>query len=178
MYRLTHYATYTGTEVEWKVGATAANALLSGSAGHTYCFKVRARDLAGNVSAWSAETCTALPLDNPAFKHAIGWTKRTDAGYYLNTYSTTTRRGATLTRAGVQAKALVLVATRCPSCGVVKVYWDTGVFKRVSLVARVTRKKELIPIAAFPYVRTTSLRIVVASSRRPVRIDGLVARRH
>jgi subtilisin family serine protease len=178
MYRHTHYAAYTGTDVEWKVGATAANALLSGSAGHTYCFKVRARDLAGNVSAWSAETCTALPLDNPAFKHAIGWTKRTDSGYYLNTYSTTTRRGATLTRAGVQAKALVLVATRCPSCGVVKVYWDTGVFKRVSLVARVTRKKELIPIAAFPYVRTTSLRIVVASSRRPVRIDGLVARRH
>jgi hypothetical protein len=32
--------------------------------GYTYCFSARARDHAGNTSAWSAARCTTVPSDD------------------------------------------------------------------------------------------------------------------
>jgi len=42
----------------WKSATTATSATYSGAYGNTYAFHVRARDQAGNVSAWSAVVTT------------------------------------------------------------------------------------------------------------------------
>jgi hypothetical protein len=146
---------------------------LTGTPGVTYCFWIRARDTAGNLSSQSERVCTAIPADNPAFRHGAGWTKKTGSGYFLRSYSLAKNKNATLTRTGAQGKRFVLVATRCPGCGTVRVYWDVGLSRRISLAASSVRKRQVIPIVSFDYVRTTQIKVVVASSGRPVHIDAL-----
>ena len=172
-YEKSSYTAYSGTTVAWKTETGATNDSLTASPGFTYCFQSRARDAAGNLSAWSERACTAVPADNPAFRHGSGWSKKTEAGYFLGTYSLAKRRNATLTRGGAQGKEFALVATRCPGCGSVRVYWDVGLSRRVDLASSTVRKRQIIPIVAFDYVRTVEIKVVVASSGRPVRIDGL-----
>ena len=82
-----------------------------------------------------------------------------------------------MTLPGAQAKRLALVATRCPRCGTVSVFWDTGVSRKVRLTAPSVRKRQIIPLVAFDFVRTVAIRIVVASTGRPVRVEGLAASR-
>ena len=172
-YEATSYTAYTGTTVAWKTAAGGGGDSFTGRPGVTYCFWTRARDAAGNVSVSSARVCTAVPADNPAFSHGAGWAKKTGAGYYLGTYSLAKNKNATLTRTGAQGKHFVLVATRCPGCGTVRVYWDVGLSRSINLAASSVRKRQVIPIVSFDFVRTANIRVVVASSGKPVHIDGL-----
>jgi hypothetical protein len=94
-----------------------------GQPGYTYCFGVRGRDAAGNVSAWTPDSCTAVPLDDRSLS-APGWTRGTSGAYYEGTYSGTRTKGATLTRTGVHARRLAVVAKTCPTCGKVAVLFD------------------------------------------------------
>lgn len=141
--------------------------------GNTYCFTVRANDNAGNVSAASAQKCSAMPIDDPSLSGA-GWTRaKGQAGFYQGTYASSLAKGATLTRTGVQAKRLALVATKCPTCGAVEVRMGGTLLKKVSLAAATTQKKQLIPLASFPGVVAGTVTITVATSGKPVFIDGL-----
>jgi hypothetical protein len=141
--------------------------------GGTYCFSVKASDNAGNISAASAQKCTAAPVDDPSLS-GRGWTRlHGQAGYYRGTYASSLAKGATLTLKGVQAKRLALVATRCPTCGVVDVSMGGTLVKRVNLAFSSTQKSQIIPLASFPGVVAGPVTITVVSSGKPVFIDGL-----
>jgi hypothetical protein len=161
-----------GSFVTWRSLTPARRATFIGSPGSTYCFSVRAIDLGGSASEWSAERCTAIPLDDRALRARGGWSRERGRGYYLKTYSLSFTRGAALVRRGVVAKRLALIATKCDS-GTVKVYWKGTLLKRINLASRVVRKKQLFRLATFPAVETGTVRIVVASRRMPVEIEGL-----
>ena len=141
--------------------------------GNTHCFQVTATDNAGNGSGPSAEKCTALPVDDAALAGA-GW-KRSGgrAGYYRGTRSTSSTKGATLSLAGVRAKRLAIVATRCPGCGTVKVIQGRTALKTLRLAATKVKKERVIPVAAFSSVHTGKVKVRVASSGKPVIVDGL-----
>ncbi len=51
----------------WQTQTTATSAVFSGVLGHTYCFRVRARDQLGHVEEWPSytdgDTCTAISTD-------------------------------------------------------------------------------------------------------------------
>lgn len=85
-----------------------------------------------------------------------------------------TRKGAAL-RTRVSARRLALVATVCRGCGTVDVYVGSKRVKRISLHASSTRKRRIIPIVTYPAAAGRSVKIVVVSSSRPVRIEGLGA---
>ena len=141
--------------------------------GNTYCFSVTVQDNAGNTSAPSAEKCSAMPVDDVSLAGS-GWSRNSgQAGYYRGTYSGTTTQGARLTRTGVQAKRLALVATRCPGCGTVNVKMGGTLLKKVSLAATATKKQQVIPLATFPGVVAGTITITVTTSGKPVFIDGL-----
>lgn len=130
---------------EWQ-GTAQASVALDTFAGYTYCFSVRARDASGNVSDWSAERCTAAALDDHSLSASPSWSRGYSGRYYFGTYRVTTRAGATLSRTGVVARRFALVATRCSTCGVVGVYLNGVLLKRISLRATTTLYQRVFAI--------------------------------
>jgi CSLREA domain-containing protein len=158
--------------VDWLTDVADSAATFVGQPGHSYCFSARATDGAGNTSDYSSERCTTVPLDDVALKKSSQWARKKGRGYYLNTFTLADDRGAVLSKQ-VTANRLALLATRCPGCGVVKVFLGQTQLKKISLNATKVMKKQLIPIKNFASPTSGRLRIVIASDGKPVRIEGL-----
>ena len=103
-------------------GLTTTSLAMSLTAGREYCFSARVRDVAGNLSAWSAETCTAVALDDRSLAASAGWTRGTSSTYAYGTYTRATSSGRSLTRDAVSGRRIAVVVTTCSTCGVVDVY--------------------------------------------------------
>ncbi len=156
---------------------TATTVSLAAIRGATFCLSVRGRDRVGNLSAWSAERCTAAALDDRSLVSSTGWTKPLGSQYYAGTITTIARASATLTRTGVQARRLSLVATRCHGCGTVGVYWNGVLIRQISLnVTSGTYNKQLLTIIVFPGTKSGTLVVKTLNSGR-VYIDGLATSR-
>jgi hypothetical protein len=149
--------------------------MFTGAPGTTYCFSARAIDGAGNASPFGTEGCTNVPVDNPTFKHRGKWAKKTGAGYYLNTFSRTKKKGAKLTLPGVQAKALSVIVTKCKSCGVIKVFFKGKLLKRINLrsKAKARQKLRFVNLNPFASAQTGTVRITVVSTGKLVIVEGL-----
>lgn len=157
----------------WKTATTATSGTLTGSKGSSYCFSARAHDEDGLTSTWSAESCMAVPLDDRSLSRSASWVIGNSASYYGRTYARSATSGASLTRTGVVAKGLALVATRCSGCGTVRVYWNGALLRTIPLTSPTTVHRAILTIASFSTARTGTLVIVVVG-RRPVMIDGLM----
>ncbi len=168
-----------GPAVTWLRATADTSATFAGSPGSTYCFGVRARDADGGVSPWTAAgKCTAVPLDDRSLTRSSGWTAGTGDPYYRSTYLRSSTNGAKLTRTGVVARRIALLATTCPTCGTVKVYWGSTLLKAISLHSDTTVNRKLIAVKTFSFARTGTLTIKVVSSGRKVIIDGVAIRRN
>jgi hypothetical protein len=138
------------------------------------CVQVRAKDLAGNVGAWSVERCTTTPVDDRGFRRVTsGWASASGSSFYLATATQAKRSGLRLvTTARVGASRLALVATTCPTCGSAVVYHRGVKVGTVNLrsTRTVVRTVILLPPSVYRYgaieVRTASARLV--------RIDGVI----
>jgi hypothetical protein len=147
---------------------------MSGKKGVTSCFTVSARDPEGNESAESNERCTALPLDDRQLKRKGKWTEGDGAGYFFETFLKTKQEGASLKRPGiVDAKRMILVATKCPGCGKVKVLMAGDLLKTVSLNAASVKKNTQIKLGTFSPLEDGTAKIVVVSEHKLVKIEGL-----
>jgi len=172
-YRKAAYsATLPATYTLWKSATALTTANFTTVPGTTYCFSELARDNTAAVSAWTAETCTAAPLDDRSFARAGAWSLKTGSAYYRSTYLLTTTKGAKLTRTGVVSKHIVLVATTCPTCGTVQVFMGTKLLKTVSLKSTTTVNKKLITITTTAASGTLSIKVY--TSGKKVMIDGVV----
>lgn len=139
----------------------------------THTLSVWAHDGAGDADPTAATRTWTVPRDNTALGHSAGWSKKTGAGYYRNSYSTSTKKGAALSTSVSGARRIALVATRGPGHGKVKVFLGSTLLRTVDLAAGTLRKKQLIPITTFASPRNGTLRIVVATSGKAVRVEGL-----
>lgn len=164
-----------GTPVTWQSGTTATSATLAGSAGRSYCFSARARDAAYGTGAWSPELCAATPLDDRKLAASSHWYRGTSSSYYLGTFTRSKSTGATLTRTGLHAKSLSLVATTCSNCGRVTVSFNGKTLRTVDLHSVYTSHRRQLPIGTFATPQTGTLKIVSQSSK-PVYVDGVVVR--
>jgi hypothetical protein len=145
--------------------------------GYTYCYSVRAFDKAGNVSAWTAVRCTARPLDDRAMGATTsGWTRATSSLYYLGTYTSTTTLNAKLARTGVVLDRVGIVATRCPTCGVVGVYVGSTLIGKINLYSATTQRKVVLALPRFS-LRTGTVTVKVLTSGKLVQVDGLAVSR-
>lgn len=174
-YREAPYNGAFGAFVNWQAGITATNATFTGTPGTTYCFSARAIDGAGNASPYGAEGCTSVPVDNTSFKHRGRWSKRTGAGYYLNTFSRTKQRGARLTLPAVQAKVLSIIVSKCRRCGVIKVFFKGKLLKRIVLRTKAASRQKLrfVKVTTFASPQTGTVRVSVVSRRKLVIVEGL-----
>jgi hypothetical protein len=171
-------AAYNGGFGAWQYPAgwqklTATSATLTGVvAGYDYCFQVRAVDKVGNTGSWSTSKCAAVALDDRSLSASTGWARVAWSAFYRSTATTTTKAGATLTRTGAALARIAVVATRCPNCGIVRVYVNGVSVGTVNLAASTTLRKSLIVLPAFSY-RTGTVTIKVLSSGKLVQLDGL-----
>jgi hypothetical protein len=155
---------------------TGRSHVFTSSPGYTWCYAARSRDAAGNLSAWSAYRCSATPLDDTALVAGAGWSRASGIpSYYGRTFVSTSTLGATLTRTGVQAQQLTLLAVRCPNCGTVGVYLNGRLLANVDLHSA-TSGHATIPLPRFS-LRSATVTLKAMTSGKLVRIDGLASTR-
>ena len=145
--------------------------------GHTACFAAMATDRWSNVSAWSSERCVTVPMDERRFAASPGWTRERAPEFFLGTALSSTARGATLTRDGLRARHIRVLAETCPGCGRVKVRWNGLVIGTFDLMTNRTVHRHLLAELSLPSVEIGTLELRVVSNRRPVVIDGVAVTR-
>ena len=174
-------ARYDGTYGPWTrpagwQGTAVSDVPLGLRAGYTSCVAVRARNLAGQLSGWTTQRCTARSLDDRSLARSAGWTARSGKdAYFGGTYLTTTTKGATLVRTGARLKRVGVVASTCRTCGKVAVLLDGKRIGTVSLLGPRHASQVLMLPAVSRQKATVTLK--VRSSGQRVRIDGLVLSR-
>lgn len=140
----------------------------------THDFTVAARDTAGNVDATPVRRTFTVPRNNTALSHGAGWAKKSGTGYFLGTFSQATRRGATLRLPVSGVRRLALVASTGPQHGAVTVFLGPTKLDSVSLATTTLRKRRILPVTTrFGSPRSGTVRIVVTSAGRTVRVEGL-----
>jgi CSLREA domain-containing protein len=142
----------------------------SASPGTTYCYSVAATDEAGNTSSPSAERCTAVPLDDTAFTRKK-FAAKSMPGAYLNTAAVGKKKKASLTLNGVQADRLVLIVSKCPKCGALKVSF-AGTTMKVNTNGP-KQQQVMVPIADFATAQTGTVQIVKPKKKGVVIVEGL-----
>ena len=148
---------------------------MSADAGSTYCMRVRATNIAGDVGAWSEARCAAVPLDDRDLARRGAWREASGAENYSGTALVARARGAKLIRT-VTGKQVSLLVTKRSDGGRVLIYRGDRLVKRMSLKASSTRHMQVL-ISSTKRVVTARYRIVVVSQGRPVTIDGMVVSR-
>jgi hypothetical protein len=137
-----------------------------------WTFTVAGVDFAGNVDPTPAVNRFTVPVPSSKLRASSGWTKGTQFGYFFNGYSTTKRKGASLSAARAGTRSVVLVATRCPGCGSVKVTYGKKVIRKISLAASARRKRQLIAVGSWATAHRGRFSVVTLSGK-PVTIEGL-----
>ncbi|HYO44885.1 MAG TPA: cohesin domain-containing protein [Candidatus Limnocylindrales bacterium] len=165
-----------GAATPWLNATTALSGTFSGLPGSTYCFAARARDNAARTGMWSAERCTAVPLDDRSLARSGSWTTGTGSAYYRSTFIRSTSTSAKAVRKGVQAKRIAIVASTCPTCGTVKVYWGSTLLKTISLKGK-TANRKVFTVVTFTTVKSGTITLKPGSSGKRTVIDGLVISR-
>jgi hypothetical protein len=173
-YRKTTKASGFGDEVTLLGDTPMQETTVDVEAGATYCFSARAVDEAGNRSEWSAERCSAVPLDDRSLRASSSSLRKTGSAFFLETVTTTKRKDAKLVVRNARVQDLSVVAQRCHGCGRVAVVFDGRRIGTIDLGARDTRNRSIIHVRSFAAPRIGTIELVVLTQNRPVPIDGLL----
>lgn len=129
---------------------------LTGARGRNYCFSVRARDHAGNISAYSEETCTTIPLDDRALGVSAGhWHRVTRPHAFEKTESRSRVAGATLTIRRAYAGRIAVLVRTCPECGRLGVYVDSKLLRTFDTRSSQVHHRVLLVPRSFDSRRVT-----------------------
>lgn len=139
------------------------------------CFMIRARDVLGNLSAWSVPLCSVAPQDDRALTSSGTVTRATSTIAYQGTTSVLKANGAYLTKTGEGALRIAVVGISGPGQGKVDVYHANIKIGTVNLAATTTaRTVTYLPTTVY---RTGAVKIV-STSTAPATIDGVAFLRY
>jgi hypothetical protein len=146
---------------------------LTGRPGFRYCISARARVQVGLITAWSPLSCTVLPLGAGSLRPVTtGWTRHTAKSFYLDSAFVTKKLGATLRLAGVEGDQLAPVVTKCAGCGVLGVFVNGKLVKRIG-TASVKTHHRVVVVLAHMQLRKATVLLRELTKNRPVIIEGL-----
>lgn len=127
---------------------TATSASVSVLAGTTICWSVRARDHAGNVSAWTPDRCTVRAVDDRSLTvKTSGWTRITGSAFLNGTATKGRLTGAQLASPGWQRGRVRVVVTTCSTCGALRVYAGSTYLGTVSTYSATTRYRVVLSLS-------------------------------
>jgi sugar lactone lactonase YvrE len=162
-------ATYTSLTA----GTRQFTASLAGAPDTRYCFSAKSRTSLGAESNWSAESCTSIPMDDRGLVRGKAWTLTSDAGWLASTSSTATVKGASLTTPKVRkVSSVAVLGWTCPACGTADIYVGPKKIGSISLKST-TSKRVLLPAIKLAKAQSGKVSLVVTSSGKWVKIDGI-----
>lgn len=138
---------------------------------------VRAADAAGNWSPWT-EAHVLVPVDDRAYAAPAGAVRRSSAGAYRGTLTTTTRRGD-LVKGSFNGTSLTLIGVAAPRNGVLRLKVDgrtvtVDAGRYAGKRAAKTYNRVLLATITVPAGRHTFSVVNLATSGRPtIAIDGI-----
>lgn len=141
--------------------------------GETTCFRAIAIDLLGNAST-SYPRCTTMPLDDQDMRARGRWDELEHRRAYEGSMRRTSQRGASLELRMSDATPQ-LVVTTCRTCGYIRVYHGKRMIGTYRLRSSKSQFRKVINLRRLRRPTSAPLRIV-NMSKRPVLIDGLIAR--
>ena len=154
------------------LNSTTKSLAFNGAPGSTYCFSTQAQDEVSNVSAWSAERCTTVPLDDRSMTRK-SFKKVTGSSFYLGTAMKAKKKGAKLTLANVKANRIAVIVSKAAKGGKIKVTFGGTNLGTYSLKG--SGSKKLVALKSFGSLKTGTLVIkVVSKTGKVVKIDGVV----
>lgn len=175
-YRIAPTAGAFGAYATIKSGTTATSVAIGLAAGYEYCVSVRTRDIAGNLSTWTADRCFSRPSDDRLMGAAKGWVRASNSAYYLGTATTTKTAGISVSRS-VQAKRLFLIATKCATCGSLNVFYNGKSVGSVNLYKATTEYQAIVPMPVPATFLTGSVLLTTRVAGKVYQLDGLAVRR-
>ncbi|MDQ3095753.1 MAG: hypothetical protein M3Q82_07330, partial [Actinomycetota bacterium] len=146
---------------------------LTDLASGTHVATATATDAAGNTDTTPMSRTWTVPFDDTQMARSKGWAQKTASAAYLRTYSQSTLKGSKLTKEAISASKIALVATKAPGHGTVNVFLGNTLLKKVSLASPTVKNKQVIPLATFAAAKTGTIKVVVFTAGKQVRIDGL-----
>jgi len=158
----------------WRSHVTRSSTVFQGSYGMSYCFRQRARDTVGNLSAFTHKaSCAAVPLSTDQLAHGGAWERTRRSYLFAGRGLVTDKKGAQISRNGVRATKLALLVTKCPGCGRIRVYWNGNTLKTIDLYASSTKHKQLVTLTSWSAARRGNVSVKVVSSGERVLLEGL-----
>jgi hypothetical protein len=146
--------------------------------GHSYRFRVRAIDRAGNVGAWaygSTFHLTAVSQSNSAVRYAGSWSTSTNPIWWGGTARSSSSKGATASYT-FTGRSIAWVGLRAATRGKAAIYVN-GVYKATVDLYSVTTKKQTIVWASSwstSAKRTITIKVLGTAGRPRVDVDGFI----
>jgi spore germination protein YaaH len=154
-------------------GITATSLDWTMKPGHTYRFRVRARDKAGNVGAWVAGPTIRPYLPQQTYGSITwsgGWATATDERFSGGTARHTSTAGARMTYS-FTGRAIAWVTTFGASRGVAKVYLDGVLVATIDCYASSETFRRVAFAKTWSSSSTHTIRIVVSGTAGRSRVD-------
>jgi hypothetical protein len=158
--------TFRGTKANWDLAP-----------GHTYRFRVRARDLAGNVGAWDVGPTfrvAAIQESSASLDFSSGWTT-VDDGDAWGGHARRADAADAAVRYEFTGRSIAWVAGRDPGFGKAKVFVDGTQVATINLEGATARRR-VVWTRSWSSRDTHRIRIVV-SGTGTVDVDGLIVLR-
>ncbi|QSR25412.1 hypothetical protein CFH99_07210 [Nocardioides aromaticivorans] len=148
---------------------------VTGLAPGTHVLRASATDAAGNTDPTAATRTWTVPVPARSLSRSAGWSLLSAPSAYGGKVLASSRRNASTSYPVRGARRLALVASGGTTHGTVRVYAGSRLLKTISL--RTTRNvtKRVIPVTSFSSAWTGTVKVVVATTGRTVRIEGIAA---
>jgi len=144
---------------------------IQGRPGSQHCFRFRARDRAGNVSAWSAPRCSVMPVDDHELVTRGRAVSLNSDQAIVGTYTRLKQRGASTTLKAQTGRRVGVWVLRRPGHGKADVYAAGRRLGRISFNGPFVRRV----LVMLPATRRFSGAVrVVQVTDRPVQVDAVV----
>ena len=152
---------------------TGPTLTLGGLAAGSHLVTAAAVDGAGNTDATPATRAWTVPHVAGDLQRDRSWTVRRSTAAYGGSYVQASKKRARLAMRVTDARQLALVVGRGRGHGSVTVFAGTKRLDTVRLASTTTRTRQLVRLPALARPFTGTVRVVVATSGRPVRVEGL-----
>ena len=149
---------------------TATSLQTTVTPGHSYRFKVRARDKAGNVGSWAGGYAWSPALvqeSTSSLKYAGAWSKQADDDFSADAARSASDAGASVTYT-FSGRAVAWVTRLAPDAGAVKVYIDGDLAATVDTAGDATTERFVAFTKSWSsYGKHTIKLVVVGTADRP-----------
>jgi hypothetical protein len=141
--------------------------------GHTYRFRVRARDRAGNIGAWTTAYSWSAALtqsSSASVTYAGSWATASNAANSGGSIRASSAAGATATLA-FSGRAIGLVSTLCAMCGAVQVWIDGALAATINTNAPATAYRRVVFGKGWSSYASHTIKLVVVGTAGTPRVE-------